>query len=119
MIHVIASMDNPGAMIGIAGGVFGSLIGILGGAIGVLAPRGKGRRAIRSVVWLFLAIGVGCLATGVVLLARGAPFMTWYGFTLMGVIAVPLCVMMLWMTNRVYAQAEARRMEAALIRRGA
>lgn len=112
------SMDNIGVLLGVAGGVFGSVIGIMGALVGVLAPRGKGKRTLMGITWVFAAIGVSCLLVGAGAGLTGQPYGLWYPLTLIGIIATPLCVGGLFLLPRVYRQAEARKLEAAMIRRG-
>src|SRR5262245_50788452 len=100
----------------IGGGVGGSLCGLLGAAAGVCAPRGVGRPWILGGIVLMTLIGLASLVFGLYALVMGQPWGIWYGPVLVGVILSVVMGGLIPVIRRRYAEAEARRMQAADLR---
>lgn len=103
------------------GAIGGSLIGVLGGTLGVmtgyLAPRGK-RKSLILGAWTTLAIlGALALVAGLVAVPTRQPYHVWYPLTLGGTIVALVAGLNIPGIARRYRQAEARRLDAAELRR--
>ncbi len=107
-----------GALYGaILGGGGGTLIGV-GGALvgGILAPRAIGRRWVLGAMLCVVLLGLAQLAFGVFALVAGQPYAIWYPPMLCGVLYTIVVGVLIPVIRRRYAQAEARRMDAAALR---
>ncbi len=103
---------NPNLLGAILGSAFGCAAGLWGTLAGILAPRNKGRLLILVFGWTLLGCAVLCLALAGVAFALGQPRGVWYGFGLVGVVGLFVLPTGLFTMHRVYAQGEARRMQA-------
>ncbi len=101
---------------GVIGGVLGAIGGIYGGVIGCLcgflAPRGKGKRWIKGLFLSGIIFAIVYLIFGICALILGQPYHVWYPFVLVGGIMCFVMSMTFPQINRVYAQAELRKMQA-------
>jgi hypothetical protein len=103
----------------IGGSVCGLLGAVVGATAGTLAPRGKGRPLVLGLLLFCVALGVACLAFGLVAFVSGQPVDIWswpmylggLGVILFGAIGIPI-------VRRRYAEAEGRRLEAEGLRHG-
>ena len=106
---------------GLIGGIAGSVVGVLGGIAGTLAgtlaPRGKARGFVMGLFVSMLAVGIVTLAVGIVAVAIGQPYAVWYPLVLLGGIMGIVTASILPSVRMRYRQAEARRLEAAELRR--
>ena len=106
---------------GLIGGIAGSVVGVLGGIAGTLAgtlaPRGKARGFVMGLFVSMLAAGIVTLAVGIVAVAIGQPYAVWYPLVLLGGIMSIVTASILPGVRMRYRQAEARRLEAAELRR--
>ena len=102
----------------IGGGALGVLGGILGAAAGYLAPRGKGRSFILGAFTALLIIGILHLSVGVFALASDQPYGIWYVLVLTGAILTVVAGALLPVVRKRYAEAETRRIDAAVLRQG-
>ncbi len=103
---------------GIGGATLGILAGVLGSASGYLAPRGKGRSFILGAFTTLFVIGVLHLLVGLYAVISGQPYGIWYSLILIGVIMSAVMGGLLPVIRKRYAEAEARRMNAAVLRQG-
>ncbi|MBW3624022.1 MAG: hypothetical protein KY468_11495 [Armatimonadetes bacterium] len=101
----------------VVGGVGGMLLGVLGGLAGMLAPQGKGRAWILGGWLAFFVFGVINLLVGLLALADRQPYAIWYPFLLIGLILTGVTGAMYPVLRRRYMEAEARRVEAAALRK--
>lgn len=101
---------------GIGGSVLGVLGGILGAATGYLAPRGKGRSLILGAFTILLVVGLLHLVVGLYAYISGQPYGIWYSLVLIGVILTGVMGGLLPVVRKRYAEAEARRVNAAVLR---
>ena len=123
MILLIGVVDAwwSGESAGMIGGILGSGLGILGGLIGslvgVLAPRGVGRQYLLGGIFMVLVLCALSLLVGLfALLLAGQPWQVWYPLVLLGGIGTLVVGGLLPMANRVYRQAEQRKLEASALR---
>lgn len=103
---------NPNILGGILGAGFGLSAGVWGSLAGILAPRGKARLFILTFGWSLFGGALICLALAGVAFAAGQPRGVWYGFGLVGIVGSAALPTGLFTMHRVYAQGEARRMQA-------
>ena len=103
------------------GAIGGSLVGVIGGTIGtaagLLAPRGRGRRAVLACYAVLIAAGAAMLAVGLYAVLAGQPYHVWYPLVLIGGIVTLVMSLTLPGVRARYRQAEARRMDAEALRR--
>ena len=116
MAHPWFNPDVFGVWFGMIGGGMGGVFGIFGGVVGYLLPKGEGRRFVLGGFAFFAALGVLCLITGMYALAIGQPFFIWYLPLGIGSADTFLSVFFYFFARKAYAQAEARRLEAATFR---
>jgi MFS family permease len=106
---------------GLIGGIAGSAVGVLGGIAGtlagILAPRGKARRFVMTLFVSMIALGIVALGVGIVAVIIGQPYAVWYPLVLLGGILTIVTASILPGLRIRYRQAEARRLEAAELRR--
>jgi hypothetical protein len=102
----------------IGGSALGVLGGILGAASGYLAPRGRGRSLILGAFTILLVVGLVHLVVGLYAFISGQPYGIWYALVLIGVILSSVMGGLLPVVRKRYAQAEARRVNAAVLRQG-
>lgn len=108
-----------GALYGaIGGGALGGLGGILGAAAGYFAPRGKGRSVILGAFAGLAVVGILHIVVGVYALVSGQPYGIWYALLLTGAILTIVMGALFPVVRKRYAEAEARRIDAAVLRRG-
>jgi MFS family permease len=109
------------AQAGWIGGIGGSVVGILGGVsgtlAGILAPRGKARRFVMTLFISMIAVGAVVLGVGIVAVIVGQPYAVWYPLVLLGGIMTIVTASIFPGLRARYRQAEARRLEAAELRR--
>jgi hypothetical protein len=110
--------DTFGMWYGIVGGGgFGTLMGIGGGIAGsFLIPRGIGRRWVLGSMVIIVLLGLAQTAFGLYALFAGQPYGIWYPPTLAGAISALVVGCLLPAFRKLYAVAEARRMDAQAIR---
>lgn len=101
----------------IGGGGFGAIVGLMGAAAGVLAPRGLARRLVMGAFITAFAIGLAALSAGVYAVIIGQPYHVWYGLVLIGGLTTTLMGFLLPVVAMRYRQAEARKLDAAELRR--
>lgn len=95
-----------------AGGIAGGAIGLLGASVGVLAGLGRARRFCLLAV-SFLALGGLILLTlGLIVLAQGGPYASWYPLVLLGAICALIGSINFPILRRRFAELELRRMSA-------
>lgn len=80
------STNNPGAILGVAGGLFGALVGVWGGVMGWLVSRGRARGLVVASMAALLGIGILLVLLAVILWASGAAYAYWYSAGLMGIL---------------------------------
>ncbi len=90
--------------------------GILGAASGYLAPRGKGRSLILGAFTILVVVGLLHLAVGLYAYISGQPYSIWYPLVLIGIILTAVMGGLLPVVRKRYAEAEARRVNAAVLR---
>lgn len=81
--------ESTANMIGaILGAGFGSILGLFGAFCGIFGSKGKFRRLILSLIWVFLSIAIVFLIAGIIALAKNQPYFIWYPFILIGVVPI-------------------------------
>jgi hypothetical protein len=100
----------------IGGSALGVLGGVLGAASGYLAPRGRGRGVILGAFTILLIVGLLHLVVGIYAFISGQPYSIWYPLVLIGVILTAVMGGLLPVVRKRYAEAEARRVNAAVLR---
>ena len=112
--------SNPNLFGALYGGIGGTLVGIAGGvlgaAAGLLAPKGKGRSFVLGGMGVLLCLGLLSFFAGIAALLARQPFAIWYPLTLLGIVPAFAIGSLLPVVRNAYAQAEARRLDAALLR---
>lgn len=106
---------------GLIGGLVGGGVGVLGAVLGVVmalwARQGKLKPLVYAIHFLGMSIGLVSAVFAGVALAAKQPYHVWYPLAMIGVLGVSVFgVLFFALTRRVYAQAEHRRLDAALIR---
>jgi len=92
--------------------------GLLGALTGWLAPQGKGRSLVLGAFTLMIAVGLIHLAVGLYAVLSGQPYAIWYPLLLIGFILSVVMGALRPVARKRYEEVEARRMEAAVLRRG-
>lgn len=103
---------NDSATFGLWGGIAGGAFGIFGGLLGWLGGRGKAKRVVLTGFRMMMAAGVVSLVLGVIALARGLPYHTYYPLLLIGAIALLVPAATLPRLTKRYEELELRRMSA-------
>lgn len=86
--------------------VAGILLAVIARA---LASRGKAKRLILGMWWLYLSVTLALLVAGVVGRATGQPYDVWFSLLMPGLLA-PAPLLTLPILLRTYREAEWRRM---------
>lgn len=102
---------------GLGGGGLGTLCGLLGALAGWLAPRGRCQPLVLGGFGALAIVGVASLVTGLLAWCLGQPYHVWYPLVLTGVLLAVVPGALLPVLRSRYRQAEARRFEAAQLRR--
>jgi hypothetical protein len=104
------------------GAIGGSTLGVLGGLygalMGVLAPKGIGRRVLIPIHVGLVLLGIGGLIAGVVAACVHQPYHVYYPLLLIGGILTFVMGGLLPVVIVRYRQAEARKVDAELLRKG-
>jgi hypothetical protein len=110
-------MSEPWFNPNLIGGLLGATVGVLGGTwgslAGVCAPRGKCKGLVLGSYWLFLAAGVGLLATGIYAFVVDQPWGVWFGLLLPGAIMLLVFGPLGPVVRMRYHEADLRKMQAA------
>ena len=88
----------PGAILGVAGALYGSLVG-------VLAPNGKGKATMLAIHVLLLIVAVCFVLFGLLAMVNGQPGAISYSFILSGGIVAVVLGVLLSMVRRLYREA--------------
>ena len=115
-------LNDPGLfaiVVGVAGGILGSLCGVLGAMAGVLAPRGVGRSFVLGGFYVIVMIGGASFIAGIVALATSQHCFVWFFPMQIGIVLGVVCGVLIPTVKRRYREAEARRLDAEALRRGA
>ncbi len=99
------------------GAILGSLGGMLGAGAGLLVPRGKGKMFVLPAMAVFAAIGVACIMLALAAVIVSQPMYVIFPFILLGFVLTSVMVPLFFVTRRLYAQAEQRKLEADALRR--
>jgi hypothetical protein len=111
--------SHDGTLFGAIGGAAcGVLAGAFGALIGWLAPRGIGKRIMVPIHIGFVVLGAACLIAGAAALIARQPYHVFYPLLLIGGIVTFVMGGLLPVTIARYRQAEARKMDAQLLRKG-
>ena len=109
---------HHGALFGAIGGsALGVIGGTVGAAAGLLAPRGRYRGLVMGAMVALVTVGIVILAAGIVAVIGHQPYHVWYPPVLCGGILTLVIGPLTPVVNMRYRQAEARRMDAAGLRR--
>jgi len=106
---------------GLIFGLIGASIGILGGLLGVIggvfARRGSGKHLAITIHLVGTLIGIAALTIAGIALMNRQPFHVWFWCLHIGILNTAIFGS-LWflVTRRLYAIAEARRLDAELFR---
>lgn len=96
----------------IPGTALGCLAGLWGSLGGILAPRGRGKRLVVGMAWLLFLGSAALLGAAVTAVLTGQPYGVWYGLGLPGLLGVFVIGANMFVMDRVYRAAEARKMAA-------
>jgi hypothetical protein len=112
------SSHDAAVFASIGGSVLGVACGIYGTLIGMLAHRGIGRRPLISFHAGVVVLGLAALVTGIGAAIMRQPYHVYYPLLLIGGIATFVMGGLLPLVILRYRQAEARKMDAQLLRKG-
>ena len=106
---------------GMIGGFAGTALGLWGAMFGVTAgimvPKGKGKRAIRILVYPMIAVALVALAVGIVAITKDQPRSVWYPLLLLGGILIIQLAWMIPLLEFTLRKIEKRKLEAEELRR--
>lgn len=106
---------------GMIGGIAGSAIGVWGAmfgiAAGIMVPKGKGRTAVRILMYPMLVLAIATLVVAVVALAKDQPRSVWYPLMLLGGIVVLQLAWMIPFLEVTLRKVERKKLEAEELRR--
>jgi hypothetical protein len=102
----------------IGGSVLGVTCGIYGTLIGLFAHKGIGRRALIGFHVAVVVLGLVGLVAGIGAVIARQPYHVYYPLLLIGGIATFVMGGLLPMVILRYRQAESRKMDAQLLRKG-
>jgi MFS family permease len=109
---------TSGTYLGAIGGSgLGIIGGLLGPMIGILAPRGRCKVLVMSLVWTVVCACAALLVAGIVAAAEGQPRHVWYPLLLIGGIGCCALGPLSFVVRFAYRQAELRKLEAESLRR--
>lgn len=106
---------------GLIGGSVGGGVGVLGAMLGTVmalwARQGKFKPLAYAIHFLGMSIGLVAAVFGVIALSSQQPYHVWSPLLMIGVLGLAIFGSLFFaVTRRVYAHAEHRRLDAALIR---
>jgi len=111
----------PASLSGMIGGLGGGAAGLWGATLGVtagiLVPKGKGKLAIRILVYPIALIGLAALIVGFIGWRKDQPYGVWYPLVLLGAI---LTIQIAWIApflEFTLRKVEKRKLEAEELRR--
>jgi MFS family permease len=102
----------------ISGSAVGGVGGLYGALVGVLAPKGIGRRVLIPIHVGIVILGFGGLVAGVVAACTNQPYHVYYPLLLIGGIVTFVMGGLLPVVIIRYRQAESRKVDAELLRKG-
>lgn len=106
---------------GMIGGLAGSAIGIWGAmfgiAAGIMVPKGKGRTAVRILMYPMLVLAIATLVVAVVALTRDQPRSVWYPLLLLGGIVLLQLAWLIPFLEVTLRKVEKKKLEAEELRR--
>jgi len=106
---------------GMIGGLAGSAIGVWGAMFGitagVLVPKGKGRTAVRILMYPMLVLAIAALVVAVVALTRDQPRGVWYPLMLLGGIVLLQLAWLIPFLEFMLRKVEKQKLEAEELRR--
>lgn len=106
---------------GMIGGFAGSAIGIWGAmfgiAAGMMVPRGKGRTAVRILMYPMLVLAIAALVVAVVALTKDQPRSVWYPLMLLGGIVLIQLAWLIPFLEVTLRRVERKKLEAEELRR--
>jgi peptidoglycan/LPS O-acetylase OafA/YrhL len=106
---------------GMIGGLAGSAIGVWGAMFGltagVLVPKGRGRTAVRILMYPMLILAIAALVVAVVALTRDQPRGVWYPLMLLGGIVLLQLAWLIPFLEVTLRKVEKKKLEAEELRR--
>lgn len=103
-----------GGFAGAALGLWGAMFGI---TAGLLVPKGKGKTAIRILVYPMIAVALVALGIGIVAITKDQPRSVWYPLVLLGGILIIQLGWMIPLLELTLRKIERKRLEAEELRR--
>ena len=103
-----------GAIGGTALGCWGAAFGV---SAGLLIPRGKGKIAVRILMYPMVAVALATIGVGIFALTKDQPRAVWYPLFLVGGILVFQLAWMIPVMETVLKRYEQKRLEAEELRR--
>jgi len=97
---------------GLIGGIGGSMLGCLGGLLAWLASKGRAQSFVLLTLKVLIALGVLSLAAGFLAMSLRQPYGVWFVPLLLGVILLAILPSRLKQYQKLYTDAEMRRMTA-------
>jgi len=98
------------------GAILGSLGGMLGAGAGLLVPRGRGKLFVLPAMAVFAGIGMLCLIMALAAVVVNQPSHVVFPFILLGFVLCSVMIPLFFVTRKLYAQAEQRKLEADSLR---
>jgi hypothetical protein len=106
---------------GMIGGIAGSALGLWGAMFGItagiLVPKGKGRTAVRILMYPMLVVAIAAVLVAVVALTRDQPRGVWYPLILLGGIVLIQLAWMIPLLELTLRKVEKKKLEAEELRR--
>ena len=103
-----------GCLAGAAIGIWGAMFGI---TAGVMVPKGKGRTAVRILMYPMLVLAVAALVVAVVALTKYQPRGVWYPLMLLGGIVLLQLAWLIPFLELTLRKVEKKKLEAEELRR--
>lgn len=104
--------DNPGAVLGVLGGILGAMVGIWGGIAGTLASKGRARAFVLTSAWVIILLGAALAGIGGYCYFTRQPYGVWFPMVLAGGIIALVVLANYPALARRYTLLEASRLEA-------
>lgn len=108
---------QQGGMVGAIGGGAMGMAGALVGSLSFLVARGKAKPLMVGIFVGMLLVGLALIVAGVIAVTSSQPRHVWYPLILSGGVGTAVFGGLLPVILARYRNAEARRMEAAQLRR--
>ena len=110
--------DRTSGMIGgLAGGALGIWGALFGVTAGIMVPKGKGRIAVRILMYPMLLLAIASLVVATIALTKDQPRGVWYPLMLLGGIVVFQLAWLIPFLELTLRRVERKKLEAEEFRR--